>query len=52
MKRKKMMTQKEINDLIEEYQQKDADKTMKEELNSKGKEYHKDEFDAFRGRKA
>ena len=47
-----MMTQKEINDLIEEYQQKHDDTVMKENLNKQGKEYHKDEFDAFRGRKA
>lgn len=47
-----MMSQKEINDLIEEYQQESDDKNTKEALNKEGKEYYKEEFDAFRGRKA
>ena len=46
------MTQKEINDLMEEFQQKHDDSVMKENLEKEGKAYHKEEFDAFRGRKA
>jgi hypothetical protein len=52
MKRKKMMTQKEINEMMESFQRKEDERNMKENLEKQGKAYHKDEFDAFRGRKA